>query len=266
MKITTFRFGVLFAILLGGAALVGAEDGSGWKSPRYLVDAFVEVALKSEYSTRQHPVRKWTSPVNYFIVQQAGDEELHGELIRTHLAHLSAITGLPIRPADTRAAANYLIVLTSADKLEADLLTYFGPGPARLREQFYRDSVCMATFAAGHKGSIYRAVAVIPVDTARGSGNLLSCVAEELTHAMGLPNDTFKSLPSIFSHRVARAFLSGLDQLLLKMLYDPRVKPGMSEKILRPLLQTIANEYELDNRFETADGEAAAAGLAAYGR
>ena len=58
------------------------------------------------------------------------------------------------------------------------------------------------------------------------------------------------------------AFLSGLDHLVLKMLYDPRVKPGMNEKTALPVLKAIAAEYERDGLFATADSDAAKNGLA----
>ena len=56
--------------------------------------------------------------------------------------------------------------------------------------------------------------------------------------------------------------LSGLDHLLLKMLYDPRIKPGMNEKTALPVLKTIAAEYERDRAFADADRDAAESGLA----
>ena len=103
---------------------------------------------------------------------------------------------------------------------------------------------------------------MIPVDAALARADLASCVVEELTHAMGLGNDTVQPLPSIFSRKFNGAFLSGLDHLVLKMLYDPRVKPGMKEKTALPVLKTIAAEYERDGLFATADSDAAKNGLA----
>ena len=51
-------------------------------------------------------------------------------------------------------------------------------------------------------------------------------------------------------------------ELVLKMLYDPRVKPGMNEKTALPVLKAIAAEYERDGLFATADSDAAKNGLA----
>lgn len=261
MKTAATWLRMLLALLLGGASVAAGAQSAVWGPSAFLVDSFVEVALKSNYSARQQPVRKWAVPVNYFIVHNAGEEELHRTLVSSHFEHLAGITGLPIQPAASQETANFLVVLTSEERLEADLPRYLGTGSARHLEIMRRHTLCQASFATDRKGSIVRAVAMIPVDAARAASQLASCLVEELTHAMGLPNDSLKDIPSIFSRKSGIAFLSGLDYLMLKMLYDPRVKAGMSEKAVLPILQTIAVEYERDKRFETAERIAAEGGL-----
>ncbi len=91
----------------------------------------------------------------------------------------------------------------------------------------------------------------------------MSCIVEELTQVMGLPNDSVKVFPSVFNDLSTDAYLSGLDYLLLKMLYDSRVKTGMDEKAARSILQTIAAEYARDGLFDTAARTAAESGLSA---
>ena len=254
MRFKVVFAGLLLSLMLGGVSAESADRQVAWKTPEGLVDAFVELALKSGYSTRANPVRKWTTPIRYVIVHRVGDEQLHTRLVEAHLAHLSQITGLSIEPAVTPDTANYTIVLTHEDLLSADT--------DGRREAFFRDGMCLASFRVGPKGAIVRAVAMIPVDRARGKGNLVGCVVEELTHMMGLSNDTEKPLPTIFHHGTLRSFLTGLDYLLLKMLYDPRVKPGMKEADLRPLLQQIAVGLQRAHFVEVADRIAAEGGLA----
>lgn len=262
MKLVLSTKALLFGLLLASVAAVAEAEDASWKSPDFLVASFVELALKSVYSTRQNPVRKWMTPVRYFIVHGVGDEDLHRELVDAHFRHLAGITGLSIQPVDTRAAANFLVVLTSEGALKFDVPRYFGSGPPSQNEMLFRHSLCLASFATERRGTIVRATAMIPVDAARARADLASCVVEELTHAMGLGNDTMQALPSIFSRKFNLAFLSGLDHLVLKMLYDSRIKPGMDEKAARPVLQKIAGEYERAGLFATADREAAENGLA----
>jgi hypothetical protein len=253
---------LLFGLFFAAAANLAAAEDVPWKSPDFLVGSFVELAMKNSYSTRQNPVRKWMTPVRYFIVHQVGDEDLHRQLVDAHFLHLARITGLGIQPVETRDAANFLVVLTSEGSLEADLPRYFGTGSARANEMLFHHSLCMVSFATERRGTIVRAVAMIPVDAARARADLASCVVEELTHAMGLGNDTVRTLPSIFSRTANLAFLSGLDHLVLKMLYDSRIKPGMSEKAALPVLRVIAGEYEREQAFAAAEKQAAESGLA----
>jgi hypothetical protein len=227
-----------------------------------LVEAFVELALKSDYSTRVHPVRKWTTPIRYMLIHRVGEEESHAGLVSTHLGQIAQITGLDIEPA---TAAGESQLRGSADarghaRRRHPAIPRLG-ARRRTRALFPRQHL-PGEFSRQPEGSILRAVAMIPVDRARGKGDLLGCVAEELTHMLGLSNDTHQPLPTIFSHGTVRGALSGLDYLVLKMLYDPRVKPGMKEATLRPILHGIAVELERSGVIEAAERLAAETGLA----
>ena len=251
-------------ILLAGVPLARAGDNAHWKSVDYLVDAFVEIALNSEYEAKRRQVRKWTAPINYALIHQAGDAALHERLIRTHFAHLAELTGLSFTPATSLDAANYLVVLTSESRLKDDLQRYFGWNSAEQRERFFRETVCLGIFNSSRRnGRITRAVVIIPVDRARARGKLPACVVEELTQVLGLPNDSDKVYPSIFNDHSTDVFLTGLDLLLLRMLYDPRISHGMEEAALRPLLHSIAAEITRDGGFEAAEKAALTGGLSA---
>lgn len=253
----------LLGIILCASSLAVADDKAHWQNPRYLVDSFVEIALRSEYSRNPSPVRKWARPVKFHLVHRTADTELHERLIVAHFNHLAAITGLSIAPAKNREEANILVVLASENELKQDLLTYFGWNSENKREAFFREAVCLATFATNKHGAIISATAIIPIDRARSRGALVSCIVEELTQILGLPNDSVNVFPSIFNDKSTDVYLTGLDYLLLKMLYDNRVKSGMNEKTARPILQTIAAEYERAGLFNTAALTAAESGLSA---
>lgn len=263
MRVPCFLRRFAVSVLLTCATVAHADPEVRWKDPDALVDAFVELALKSEYSRRDNPVRKWSAPIRFHVVHRVGEQAIHERLVRIHLRHLAHLTGLSIEPAESAATANFFVVLTNDDRIDADVLAFAGADKDGRREQFFRDSMCLASFRTDKGGNIQRAVGVIPVDRARGKGELVACIAEELTHMVGLSNDTDRPLPSIFNHGTVRSFLSGLDVLMLKMLYDPRIKPGMKEPALRPLLRRIAGEFEEARMIERAERMAADGGLAA---
>ncbi len=255
-----YRF-ILLLFLLKLCSPAHSAESAHWQADHYLIESFVDIALNNEYSPQRSPIRKWMTPIHYFLVHRVADRELHSRLIRIHFEQLAAITGLTITPAASEKAANYLIVLSSEDRLKDDLLNYFGWKSSMQREKFFRESVCLGVFATTEKNVINRAVVIIPVDRARAMGKLVSCVVEELTQVLGLPNDSVKVFPSVFNDLSTDVYLSGLDYLLLKMLYDPRIKAGMDENAVRPVLKSIVNDLKRDNKVHSAEQEVMSRGL-----
>ena len=70
----------------------------------------------------------------------------------------------------------------------------------------------------------------------------MSCVHEEMAQAMGLPNDSPEARPSLFNDDLEFALLTEHDAILLRMLYDPRLRPGMTAAEVRPLLPAIVGD------------------------
>ena len=50
---------------------------------------------------------------------------------------------------------------------------------------------------------------------------------EEITQILGLPNDSDEVYPSVFNDHSIDIELSAQDILLVKLLFDPRLRPGM---------------------------------------
>ncbi|MEC4747943.1 DUF2927 domain-containing protein [Methylomicrobium sp. Wu6] len=246
-------FLVFLAVCSGAAAAAYATPLESWKSAGYLLKSFEEIAMYNEYSDRQVGIRKWTTPIRYFFVHRVGDQELHERLTKMHIKHLSNITGLSISPAATRKEANLLIIFSTEMKLQNELLTDFGIRSSQQRNDLFRHSVCLGSFSVAADASITRAVVIIPVDRAAAHAKLIDCIVEEITQILGLPNDSEKVFPSIFNDKSVNSLLSGLDYLLLKMLYDPRIKTGMTFVQAAPVLKKIVDEYERDKLIETAE-------------
>lgn len=59
---------------------------------------------------------------------------------------------------------------------------------------------------------------------------------------LGLGNDSPQARPSIFNDDDEFALLTTHDEMLLKLLYDPRVKPGMDADEVRPIVAARAAE------------------------
>jgi len=224
-----------------------------WQSPSYISDSFIEIALNNEYSTAVSRLRKWQKPIYYSIEHRTADKELHQEITELHLAHLSDITGLDIVPADDRKSANLTIIFSTEQHLEHELKHDFLLIDQQQINQLTRHSVCLANFSTAPDNSISHATVIIPVDRARAHAKLLSCVVEELTQIMGLPNDSDQVYPSIFNDKSYNDYLSGLDYLLLTLLYNKKMKAGMNQAQVKSRLHTIMQEPTFKQQIEQAE-------------
>lgn len=214
-----------------------------WQRSEFIVDSFLEIALKNEHSSQEGMIRKWTKGIRYYFDHQVGGEDFHEQLSEMHLQQLAEITGLSIKPVATREAANLLIIFSTEQRLATELANNFQAGEGRV-DYMLRHSVCLGQFSTTAYGIIRQATVIIPVDRARARAKLIACIVEELTQVMGLPNDSETVYPSIFNDQSIDMLLTGLDYLLLKILYDPRLIPGMDRSQAAPLVKKIVAEYQ----------------------
>ena len=87
----------------------------------------------------------------------------------------------------------------------------------------------------------YRAAIILIKDEHAGLMRT-SCIQEEMAQALGLANDSPHARPSIFNDDEEFALMTRHDELLLQILYDPRLKIGMTIKQAHPIVVQIVNE------------------------
>jgi len=237
-------------------------DGGGIDAPfgqRELVRNFIRIALFEEYSeiggrlvARERPSRlhRWAKPVTLSIefgasVPPATRTRDSNETARL-LARLSRASGHPISQVPA-GQGNFRVFVVNEDERRA-----LGPVLKRIMPNISatalntvinlpRTTYCLA-FATDPEGdgTYNQAIAVIRAE----HPDLLraSCLHEEIAQGMGLSNDYPLARPSIFNDDEEFAFLTRHDELLLKMLYDERLRPGMTETEARPIVERIAQE------------------------
>jgi hypothetical protein len=236
-------------------------DGGGVDTPfdaRILARNFEQVALFDEYARtpgglvpRQtaSTLRRWTVPVRVGLTfgasvpaeRQATDRARIGSF----LARLSRVTGHPIQLVDV--AANFEVFIVNEDERRAlgpiirASLPSLGPADVAGLTDLPRSNYCIVyALTGGQSGAYARAFAVIRAehpDLLR-----LSCMHEEIAQGLGLANDSPSARPSIFNDDEEFALLTRQDELMLKMLYNPRLRPGMTLTEARPIIATLASE------------------------
>lgn len=230
-------------ILLFSASHAFAQIKKPWLKKNYIVNSFINIALNNEYNVNQQGLRKWIKPIRYYFIHRVANKSLHENLANLHLQHLSNITQHDIQQTQDYKKANLLIIFSKENALESELKNDFKIQSKIKRKHLVKNSVCLANFHVNQDSSLGKAIVIIPVDRARAKAKLVSCIVEELTQIMGLPNDSDKVFPSIFNDKSKDELLTGLDYILLKILYHPSLKIGTKEKNVRVIVNRIIQEF-----------------------
>jgi hypothetical protein len=158
---------------------------------------------------------------------------------------LRRASGHPVATVSEDANLHVFLVTESERRALGPALTGIAPGisPAIVAAitNLSRTEYCAVFAVEGPQPNVYRtAVAVVRAELP----DLLrrSCLHEELAQAMGLANDWPGARPSIFNDDEEFALLTRHDEILLQMLYDPRLSPGMTADQARPLVTQLAAE------------------------
>lgn len=210
-------------------------------------------ASSSRAASRFHP---WLGPVRVAAIygesvpasQRTRDEGT----LSSFLARLTRVTGRPITTAST-SRANFHVLFMSEDDSEElkETVRRVWPGFPESRidvlADLPRDIYCLVhtNLPSARRGQ-ERAIAVIR--TEHPDLMRLACIHEEIAQGLGLSNDSPHARPSIFNDDEEFATLTTHDELLLEMLYDPRLKPGMTAGEARPLIGQIARELMGETR------------------
>ena len=202
-----------------------------------VVDNLMEIVFGSEFvGEDSNVVRKWTVPLRIAIY--AREPQRYRALVEPVLQQLRGLTALDIQLVDNAAPAqNAYIFILGREQFYAYAESHLSPGK-NPRTNTYLD--CFGVFAADRDGAINELTAVIPELASEATKR--SCVIEEVTQALGLPNDSFTVKPSIFNDDDEYQDLTWQDELFLRVLYDARVRPGMTRAAFEPLARRIVGE------------------------
>jgi len=216
-----------------------------------LFDEYVEVAGRLVERPTPSRLRRWETAVRIGVefgaAVPAAQRARDLGRIRAYAARLAEITGHPIAVTDTPANANFRILVLTEDERRAagPRLTALLPGIDPLSVSTITGMPlgvsCLVLAFARSSSSIYsQAVAVVRAELP--DLTRLSCFHEEIAQGLGLPNDYEAARPSIFNDVQEFALLTRHDELLLRILYDPRLRPGMTPTQARPIVERIASE------------------------
>ena len=234
-------------------------DGGGADTPfddRMLADTFIKIALFNEYTRSgsltlqqqsEATLRRWQSPVrvglNFGASVSEATRATDRARVASYLQRLAGLTGLSIRLDDTRP--NFYVYFVSEEERQV-----LGPVLRSAMPQLSANEIngitnlpqstyCVAMTQSAGNSSVYNR-AFIVIRAEHPDLLQLSCIHEELAQALGLPNDSPQARPSIFNDDEEFALLTRQDELMLRMLYNQALRPGMNITEARPIVQQLA--------------------------
>jgi hypothetical protein len=206
-------------------------------SDAQIAEGFFKVAFGAELSVagRVDRIRKYDKPVRVYVDSRAKPDR------RRQVAEAVTDIGkriehLDIAMTDERRAANIAVTLVRDRDLAPTIRAFYGRDRARQIERSLEPQ-CLSGFSKDERFRIIHSDVIIVVDA--GDFIFYDCVYEELLQALGPINDDSSVPWTMFNDDVQMGFFDVYDQYLLNVLYDPRVRPGMTREEVRELLPQV---------------------------
>lgn len=201
-----------------------------------IFNGFFKTAFGAELQIagRTDRVRKFEGPVRV-AVESAAKPDRTAQVaaivadIRTHLPHLDITM-----TADT-AKANIVVRLVRNRDIGRTIRAAFGRQARRIEHKL--EPQCLSGYRKDAKFRIEHSDVILPVDA--GDFVFYDCAYEEMLQALGPINDDASVPWTMFNDDVHKGFFDVYDQYLLNILYDPRVRAGMTAKEVRALLPQV---------------------------
>lgn len=202
-----------------------------------IIDGFFKIVFGAEFHVagRTDRIRKYDVPVRIYVDSRAKPDR------RSQISAVVAdirekIRGLDIAVVRRRKDANITITLVRDRDIEKTIRSFYGRDRARTILQSLEPQ-CLSGFRKDDFFRIQKSDVIIVTDA--GDFIFYDCAYEEILQSLGPINDD-SSLPwTMFNDDVQMGFFDIYDQYLLNILYDPRIRPGMSAEEVRQLLPQI---------------------------
>jgi hypothetical protein len=224
---------VLAATLVGAFAVARARAQA--YSDAQLVDAFRRTVFGGEYASwTSRSVKKFTGPVRFHVEDRSGlSRRAAAERFVRTLP--KAIAGLDATLVDDPRRANFrILIIRRGDYRQVVTSEVFG----RPRSDF-APGKCLVRLVTGLNG-IIRSDAVLVAD--EGDFLFRRCLVEETLQGLGPVNDDTALPDSVFNDASRHTEFTLHDRHILNMLYDPRIRPGMSRSEADAVLPAVIRD------------------------
>ncbi len=224
---------IIAALWLSAPAAKAANDSF---STVELLAGFEKTVFGLEYrswSWRPYQVKKFTKPVQFYVYNLSRRDR-RGTVHRFVKEIGRRVGGLTTQITNDPAAANFKVYVV-------DRAQYV---PVVRKDIYKNDRAkvpgrCLVRVVSGRKG-IKQSAAVIVSD--EGEFLFKRCLVEEILQGLGPMNDDESLTHSVFNDSSRHSRFTVFDQLIMNMLYDPRIKPGMSQEQTKDILPLVVRD------------------------
>jgi hypothetical protein len=202
-----------------------------------IIDGFFKIAFGAELQVgrRVELVRKFDQPIRVFLVNHCVPDR------RVEIAAIvadirSRVDHLDLAITDDRKTANLVVTLVRQRDFISTIRSSYGRDKAKQIQQSLNPQ-CLSGIGNDERYRIRRAEVILPGDAEEFI--FYDCAYEELLQALGAINDD-PSVPwTMFNDDVQMGFFDVYDQYLLNILYDSRIRPGMTKEEVNELLPEV---------------------------
>lgn len=204
-----------------------------------IVEGFLKTAFGAEYhlAGRVDRIRKYDGPVRVFADGTRADRKAQLAKIVADIA--ARVKHLDIAMVEELDDANVQVKLVRDRDLQRTISTFYGSERAKeIRSSL--DPQCLSGFRKNEKFEIEHSDVILTVDN--GDFVFFDCAYEELLQSLGPINDT-ESVPwTMFNDNVSMGYFDVYDQYLLNLLYDPRIRAGMTVQEVKAVLPDVLTD------------------------
>jgi len=213
-------------VVAGGALGQTPTRAAAWPSADILARQFERIAFSSEFGGEYRAGRliRWQGPIR---VRLAGHYPDRFKVeVERQLAELRHLSGLAIELGDA-AGESAPAAMTIEFSTSRGGTTFDPDAPCR--------TLIWETSYVIRRVQIY--ITPYPDELRR------HCIAEELTQALGLADDSRIVRDSIFNDASSRQRIAPWDALMVRVLYDSRLRAGMHRTEAMPIVRRIIAEH-----------------------
>ena len=228
-------------------------------STQNLIENFEKIALYNEYiiknnefipQEKESNLKRWNRAIKINIIHGENSSNKQIKIDKKNISiftrRLASITGLEMSISEVNA--NFIILFLDLDERRdfgqklSQLMPQLTPAMIKTITSSPRSTFCSAFSLSEPPKNYEYTAALVLIKSEHSKVMRKSCIHEEMAQSLGLTNDSKSARPSIFNDDEEFALLTRHDELLLKILYDKRLKPGMNNKIALPIVRQIAEE------------------------